>query len=374
MKGSTSKLATWLAVGLFAVLYLGLCVWAKQIALSSDYLQNYIGAKAWLTGEAQRVYDRDFQRELSTLYGSEGSVTCCFFRPGYALPLLSVTAWGGLEWGWTLNTGLQAVLLLALGWWLGRELGEAALLLTAGFYPAWMGIAVGQDLVFGLVALTVAFALEKRGKSRWAGVALAFPLWKFHLFLLVPLVLLLQGRRRVLQGFVLMALGEALASVLLVGVGGVQSYVALLRSGGMLPTGDVRMPNIHDLLLSFGVENLLLQAALTGVAVGLALWTARRESLEVGVSMGVLAMILAVPHCFVYDLTFLLPGLLVLASGRGGERWVAFALLIPIPYLLHLALPLPGPALLPFLLLALLGGRALGWTTWRERGYAAEAG
>ncbi len=95
------------------------------------------------------------------------------------------------------------------------------------FYPAMFGVVTGQDSNAVLLLMAVALGLLQSGKQALAGVALGLAVYKFNLFLLLPVFLLVQKRYRALAWFCGTAAVLAAASLL---IAPPASYLALLGS------------------------------------------------------------------------------------------------------------------------------------------------
>src|SRR5260370_30023020 len=111
--------------------------------------------------------------------------------PFYAVVLasLALMAYVTAFWVWV---ALQSALLVGCWYWAYRRWGPDALIFGALFLPTALGIASGQDCVMMLAILIGAYVLCERERELPAGAVLALGMIKFHLFLLWPLIFVLQ--------------------------------------------------------------------------------------------------------------------------------------------------------------------------------------
>ncbi|MEO8052451.1 MAG: glycosyltransferase 87 family protein, partial [Acidobacteriota bacterium] len=172
-------------------------------ARAHDFLNLYTGASLALEGRFAELHDPavQFVREREIAPNLQAVVP--FVRPAF------YAVW----------TALQCALLMACWTWAWRRFGSDALVFAALFLPAPLGIAAGQDCVMLLAVFIAAFVLAERGRTFASGMALGLLLWKFHLVLLWPVVLLVQRHWRMLGGFAAAAAAELVASVALGGWG-----------------------------------------------------------------------------------------------------------------------------------------------------------
>src|ERR1700676_244824 len=78
-------------------------------------------------------------------------------------------------------------------------------LTSLSFFPIFMDLLQGQDAILLLFLYALAFVDLKKNRDTFAGGWLALGLFKPHLVLPFILLLLVQGRRKILPGFTLIA-------------------------------------------------------------------------------------------------------------------------------------------------------------------------
>jgi hypothetical protein len=340
-----------------------------------DFLNLYAGASLARDGvfPGMHVPEVQLQREREYAPGLKELVP--FVRPPFYALFLAPLAWlpfGPAFWAWL---GMQAALLSGTWAWAFRRWGADALIFGSMYLPTALGIAHGQDCVLILAIVLGTYVLARREQHFLSGVILGAGLIKFHLFLLWPVMLLIQRRWRMLAGACAAVTAELLISLALAGPSGLAKYVALLRMTDLrrLSPSPELMINIRGLALNLGfvkpgIDHIAVTGLLTASAVILTVGACWGAPLWRAVAAASAGSLLVAPHVYGYDAALLLAGLW-LAMFEGGSRWpriAAAVLLTPIPMLLGLA-GSPWAAATPLALLAFL--LSLAWMSqpaWKE--------
>jgi hypothetical protein len=224
--------------------------------------------------------------------------------------------------------------------WLWRILGLAALgvflwlwpcdrlVAAAGcawFLPEASNFTAGQDVAFVLALVAAACYCLKTGRPTAAGVLFGLGAIKFHLFVLLPLVVLRRKLWRTIAaaaGTVALLLGTAFVAY---GPGCLATYRNALRDPRMNPY-FYNMVNLNGL---FHGRPIWIAAA---VAVALLVYFIdRRASLELALAAVLAGGVLIVPHNTISDGLLFLP--LILEARRftaAPARALAMVALIPI--------------------------------------------
>ncbi len=234
---------------------------------------------------------------------------------------------------WTLLNGMMVLASLML---LRRQFVEignlplAFLVLAAtGFLPVASGIIQGQDSILLLFLFVVALTSMEKGNDAAAGAALAAGLFKFHLVL--PLVFLLAARRwRLLLGFAPVAALLGGISLAMVGWHGAVGYVQfLLRlentgAGGAIVGAD--MPNLRGIIATLAGAHdgaSLMPLTIAGSAAAIVIASCRmgpiRNSVRFAFVLATATAILVSYHTLTYDLSLLLPVVLLLFAAPEPE-------------------------------------------------------
>ena len=311
-------------------------------------------------GEAENLYDLDAQRPIQRSLAPANDDVIPFIRPSYyalVLAPLSFLPFAAAFWVWI---GFQALLLLSCWVWAGRHFGWDAMIFGAIYFPTAAGVTNAQDCVTLLAIGIGAYLLAERKRDYWSGAVLGLGLIKFHLFFLLPLVILLQKRFKIFAGYCatgIIALGIFLG---LGGFGGVEKYVSLLRRDDLewLSPAPELMINIQSVAANLGLHWPGAPALLISLVAGVTILGAWRVSLWRWLSVALLGSVLITPHAYAYDAAILLlPVWLVLfRSDNPLLRIAAATLAVPLPFLSFLFGP-PWtviPALTIFTFLCLL--------------------
>ena len=263
---------------------------------------------------------------------------------------------------------------VAFGIWLWafRRFGAEALVYCSLFVPLGFGIAHGQDIAFVTALLIAAFCAAERGRQVLCGVLLALLLCKFHLFLLMPMVLVVRREWRILAGYVPVALGAVAISAWMASPRAYLDFLNNPKLAALNPSPEL-MVNVHAIAINFGLDFVLVRILLVLAVGGAALAIPRSAPLDRWFWAAVAGGLLISPHTFAYDVALLLAPILKTVCDSAtpqGIRWIGICLLVPFVYFMS-ALPMPfsaGPAILVTLLY--LG---LAWPEWFARRRLANA-
>ena len=354
-----------LAVLAFCALWMLLGSLLVQGARLHDFLNLYAGASLARDGVFAAMHVPQVQLQREQEYAPQLRELVPFVRPPFYALWLAPLAWlpfGPAFWAWL---GLQTAVLGATWTWAFHRWGSDALIFGSMYLPTALGIAHGQDCVLVLSIVLGTYALAHRQKHFLSGAILGLGLIKFHLFLLWPLMLLVQQRWRMLAGACVTVTAELLASRVLAGPGGLAEYVALLRMTDLrhLSPSPELMINLSGLAINFGTDHIAVTGLLTAVAVILTLAACWRAPLWRSIAAASAGSLLVAPHVYGYDAGLLLVGLWLVMFEGGEQRATRFSriaatvLLTPIPFLLSLA-GSPWAAATPLALLAFLASLA----------------
>lgn len=350
-----------------------------------DFTVLYSAGRLVRAGLAASLYDvhvefqtqRQFAPEVSTRHGALPYIHPPFeallFVPLTFLPYLSAyLLWDALN---------LALLILTLGLLrryvpLLRSASLALWVLCAvAFFPIFVCLLQGQDMVLFFFLLAAAYVYLRKGADFLAGCWLGMGCFRPHLVLSLAIILLFSARRKAVAGIACSGLAMAAASIAVVGWRGFLEYPgAVWREEQVMGRGAIvpnDMPNLRGLFAMFFHDGhsvaLALIAATTVLllVLGISLFqrAERASNLELGFSVAVLVTILVSYHAFMYDLALLfLPALLLVNQARVRRaRWqsvVPVATLFFTPLLMFLFLRLNRLNLLTPILLLWLWGMA----------------
>jgi hypothetical protein len=235
--------------------------------------------------------------------------------------------------------------------------------------PLLSALCNGQDTPFLLAILGGSILLSRRKKEFLAGLVLSLCAIKFHLFLFLPILLLLKRRWRILGGA---ASGVALLAGLGVLANGADStwqYIKVLRDPWINATAS-GMPNLHGLVAVVHGDARLEMLLMGGVVLAFVWITQRNDNYEFLFAASLVCGLLVSFHSGVADDVVLFPAF-VLAAGASASaplRASAALILTPVPYFMALA-GAPYSAFLPIALVLLLGMFCIAAREARSRDY-----
>jgi hypothetical protein len=205
-------------------------------------------------------------------------------------------------------------------------------LASLGFFPIFVALLQGQDAILLLFLYTLAFVCLKKNYDVFAGGWLALGLFKPHLILPFILLLLVQGRKKILYGFLPAATVMGLVSIAIVGREALAQYPRYvlhledtMARGAIVPSN---MPNLR------GIVYLLLRGSPVVGVVGLTLalslgilffaaWKHHdilsKDLFDLKFCLAMVVTGLVSYHFLSYDLSMLMLPLLLLANDLLGE-------------------------------------------------------
>jgi hypothetical protein len=254
---------------------------------------------------------------------------------------------------WRIATLTAVVAFIAL--WPGDALLATAA--CAWSLPLAATFTVGQDVSFLLAALIAAYCLLRSNRPLAAGVAIGLCAIKFHLFLLVPLLLIRRRMWRTMAGAASVALGFFLASFVVGGPLWIRTWRAALQDTRLNPY-PWNMVNLVGLFHS----DMLWIVPVSLTVAALCWYFIVRSPIGISLPVTIAGGVLITPHNTVCDGFLFLPALLLaLHSQMPAVRALALFALTPIyVFLPHGALQV--------ILLALLAMGAWDVSRTRQRG------
>jgi Glycosyltransferase family 87 len=327
------SLVSWFALTLAAGLvcaWTGFLPWKRVLLGQNDFLAFYGGAKLAFTSQ---LYSADAMQVMQDELAHIWVPAVLYLRPPFYAVLLKPftllpyhAAFGVFE---ALNIAAMCLFLRIFA----RR--DVWLWLIGGFsVPVVTALANGQDvmLILGVFAATI--LLARRGWDFAAGLVLALCAIKFHLFVFVPLVLVLQKRWRMVGGACCGIGALYLLSAIAQGWWWPPAYAQFLQTPQLHP-GPYAMPNLHGLLTAIGAASLPLEILLAAmVAVAVIYVSLKPGKFEPALAIAIAAGLLASHHAYLQDCCLLMP---LAALGGSRVRVASLAVLAPPMYFVALA-------------------------------------
>ncbi len=291
---------------------------------ATDYSVFYAGGK--LAGSSSLYYPNATRTLLDQAMGCHASWAVFIKPPFYAAlmwPLAQLTFEHAL-----LIWRMLGVLALAGFVWLWPGNKYAAATSFAWFLPVSANFTVGQDVAFLLFFLMASYRLIERRSPYVAGLILGLCAIKFHLFLLLPVLLFQKRLWRVAAG--LATTGAALTALSFVVAGRhwmIEYIAALGNQQSYYDSGGFDYPNLRCLFHGYSLAFFCTAAAVVLLACVLI----RFGSLATGFAAVIMGGLLLAPHSTLADYTLLVPVLLLaVGSGFGACRYLALLLMTPL--------------------------------------------
>lgn len=215
-----------------------------------------------------------------------------------------------------------------------------AVMFTALSLPLGISFFNGQDTPFLLLWIALALHWQDKGRPFLAGLVLTLCAAKFHLFVLLPLLLFGQRRWRMTAGLATGAAVLLAVSFAVAGAAWPLEYFATLTDGRVHP-GVQKMPNLHGIFA--GLPHAMLLEIVAGLAIVAGAWhVVRRSSFEVGLAAVLTGGVLLSYHAYRADCTVLLPAALLILAANPSQATRALGTLLLTP-VLYMAMSGPSP-------------------------------
>jgi len=343
----------WLSAVLGIVFLLALANLQRERAIKgeNDFVQLYTAAR--LVGTPD-LYSRT--ANLAAIKASLGLTmeTVVYTRPPFYAVLLKPLA----ALPYRAAYGVFSLATLAsIIWFVARFSTECPALpfFAAMSIPVLTALCGGQDTPFLLAILGGSILLTRKHEDFLAGLVLSLCAIKFHLFLFVPVLLLVKKRWRILGGSACGTLILTTLGLLVAGADSMGQYVQVLRDPWINPSAAL-MPNLHGLVATLHGD-AKLELLLVACVLFAFLWTLHgTENYEFLLAASLVCGLLVSFHSGVADDVILLPAFVLAVATCSGAplRSTAALILTPIPYFMLFAGP-PYSAVVPISLLLLLG-------------------
>jgi glycosyl transferase family 87 len=306
-----------------------------------DFLNFFTGGSFARDGQFHQLYDVASQQARQHEIQPDNPVFTWFMRPPFGALLFAPLASMPYDTAFRVFLASQYAGLAVFIGWAFRRFGQQALLWCAISPVAMFAIGEGQDSVVLLLLALGAFLLLERKRDFASGILAGLMLLKFHLFLLLPLAMLVQRRWRMLAGYTAAAaLQGVVALVTLGGARGILQYVNFLRTMQKSDPHPLQQISVFGLALNF---HLGLAGIVAGILLvtALVVYIARRGADWQWFGAAMVGSMAVPPHVWEYDATVLfLPAMFgIFATRDWGVRIPAMLIVCPFIYMSKIAGP-----------------------------------
>jgi hypothetical protein len=326
----------------------GVAHFALNRALEGDFAVYYIFARVGIDHGWQSLYDAGAMRQEWLALGS------AFLYPALYPPTLAwfVAPFAALPFatGYALWNVLLVASLLVTSWLTVPSSSRLGRLLCLAFALAMpsvaFGLLLGQVVIVVAAVVSLSWWLLRHNHALAGGLVLSLIALKPQLALMVPIALLVAGRRQAFLGWAAGSILMLVAALATIGIDGLATYASLLAESAHAPGAMMVYPQLTlPGLLGSGLAAALAQGLVIAVTLAL-VWRRRGSGLEFPFAAGLCASLLVASFLHPQDVAVLLPAAwLWLRTGpRGAERVLgltgfvaSLGLTTPLPLLLVLA-------------------------------------
>jgi hypothetical protein len=324
----------------------------------SDFAIFYCAGKMLNLGLADQLYDDQVQYRIQQTFTPQVNIRkgplpfnhppfeALLFAPLARLPYASaLLVWEGLS-----LLMLVVVIFVLRPHVAVMQQASSVWFLFAGlaFFPLWMSLLQGQDILVLLLVFACAYTALKSNHEFRAGCFLGLGVFRFHLVFPMVVVLLLRRRIKTTLGFALIGTILGLISVLTVGWRTFLAYPSYVlqveRSLGRRAIVPSQMPNLRGLFVNslspylspVLIASLVILCSLMFVGAVAYKWHPGEDNkkIDLGYSLCLIVTLLVSYHAYVYDLSLLflaalLVGNYIFVSGT----WKRPRLFLPLLFL-----------------------------------------
>lgn len=325
----------------------------RALSGKNDFVQLYAGATYVQT---PNLYNIEAHKKLQIgLFGDYYPSVYYTRLPFYALLLSPLSRLPYLTAYAIYQSFSMAIVFSFLYLYLKRA--PDLILVVATSLPLLINFGNGQDA--GVVAAIAGFAilLRRQDKEFLAGMLLSLASIKIHLLILVPIVLLIHRRWRMLAGGITGGIILLLLSFVGGGWNWLDGFLAMISNPELHP-GAEHMTTYRNLVsLAMGGEQRIPELALSGLTAALVGYLAWKiQDFEIAFAISLVAGLLVCFHAYSQDLVMLLAALLIVATGTGTSKALRFSLTWastpPLAFLLLAGAPFSGAV--PLVILAVV--------------------
>jgi hypothetical protein len=295
----------------------------------NDFRSFYAAAHLVGSGDMYNPYESLEQQRSA---GTVPSINLKYSRlPYFALALwpLSRLPYPVAHWLWR-GLSIAALAGFVLLWPLGKR--QDTVIAVCWSLPVAVCLFQSQDVPFLLLWIALGTRLWRQGHYFAAGLALSLCAEKYHLFYLLPLLIIRLRLWRLGMGLV--AGGAVLLSLSFMAGGPhwLQGYVNYL-SDPSTPSMVEVMPNLGGLAARLGLPVWVKMSVILATVAGF--WIVGRASFPAVLCLAVAAGVVVNIYGFLSEGALLLPALCLIVQSPASRPWLrsyALLLLTPLPF------------------------------------------
>jgi glycosyl transferase family 87 len=308
---------------------------SQTYALQSDLRVLYTPGYMLRTGQAKDIYDFSAIRRNQEEKVAPDNSAVPFLHPAYEATVFMLLSFLPYRAAYVVWAGVNFAILGLIYFLLRPCLPDLSAVgpkwippaLLLGFMPVAFTILAGQDSLFLLLVLVLAYRRIGSDEMQ-AGILLGLGMFRFQVLLPVVALFLLWRSLKFVWGWVVGSAVVLSVSVAITGVGAQMQYARLLRQMGSVSFWLLlrRMPNLRGLFAAcdFGMVPLaLVSVSIFVVAAAIGARQNAQQRLLLAVSVSALVTY----YLFLHDLSVLaLPILLAINEAVNRRDWLHAAL------------------------------------------------
>lgn len=325
----------------------------------NDFVHFYIGGLLYGSPD---IYSEQANKALQTQLVGGTFKDSWFIRPAFYGLFLKPLTWMPYRVAYTFFQCLN-VLCAALFFYWNRRPGSLDLPLVGMMSIPLMSAFINcQDILIALVLCCLSLRLAAKHWDFAAGAVLALCAFKGHLFLLVPLAIIMHRRWRYLLGSVATGVVLALVGLWGAGLAANRHLIEGMLQAHNSPYGDI-MPSLR----AIAGENAPLFLTLAALAVMLTIYLVRESrTFEEAFAFCLISGVLISFHAYLHDCMLVLFGVVLLyPTVQSKTLRVLLAIAVLPPFYICSMAGRPYSIAFPILILITLAVAA--WTYATER-------
>jgi len=288
-------------------------------SMRNDFLVFYVSAHLLGTPD---LYNEQAHRTMADALAPMAQIVGFPSRPPFQTILLwPLLRWLPLYWAFACFEILSVGCLIAFVWMFCGRFPALPVYVSLSV-PAVICLMNGQDTFLVLLLAGLAILLTERKRDMAAGFVLSLCAIKFHLFLFLPMVLLIQRAWKTLAGLSVGSAGLLIVSFVVQGWRWPIEMLGILRQGGLNPFVEM-MPNLHGALHVLGCDSATAEIVLSLAIAVLVYFAAKGLSPPQGIALVLVAGLLTSYHAYLYDPVLLFIPMLLLP---GRTLWATASL------------------------------------------------